>query len=369
MAPIYFRQTDYALTLFGLKLYNSSNLIKCFQLVLLTVFIIIDITLTLHIMIFMRPINLQWIEYSTPPISAIVIKIFIYRKRRNIRQLLSTTEQWLSDQQIRLVTKISKRCLTTYLLIWLTFIALTNLWFFSNKDLQSVFLADIVIDRSDWSKWALSVVIMIGHYCSCWPSIYLTVSIYYLVLVIVRETTRSYFSSCLQNWFLNKRSLQDMKIRNNIISGEGLVDIYDQFNQLFDLYPLIWCVLIYLKTSALILYFVNWSSGATSSSTIGWLVHLIDWMSTTVYFTLALHLATQVVSSIEKEKKVLIRQLSLQAVENPSINSLIKVIETLELKLTGYRMFNIEQNMFLPLFGSLITFSILFAQITGVRVS
>ena len=88
-----------------------------------------------------------------------------------------------------------------------------------------------------------------------------------------------------------------------------------------------------------------------------------------LYFTIVLFVASNQVESLNQTKETIVRQLWLISLTNPSVIPLIKVLESVKLKLTGKELFTIDKTMFLNMFSSLVTFSILFAQITGVHIA
>ena len=275
MAAAHLAPIDLALSMNGVKLYIHSNISKYVQLVIFLIIItanIIQIILTQYGI----PFNLKAVGDMLPQIFSVVIKIYIYRKRDVILRLLSTVNQFLNKQQIQELRKFSFKCLIGYFIPSVSYLILCVIWTLSFDNIQYIMSASVV-DESDWSKSVLAVVVLIGDTLFTHTTIFLTGSLYLVVLRSLKEISKSYYHSCL----LSEKKDQ---IKRHIRNCQRLIGINDQFGQIFDLFPFLWCMLLYVQTSGCIVRTIEWSSGSTrSESTISLVFYLMTCATDTVY--------------------------------------------------------------------------------------
>ena len=361
MAAAYFAPIDLVLSMNGLKLYINSNISKYFQIAILLIIISTNI-IHLFATEYGNSITLKHVGDMLPAILSILIKVYLYRKRESILRLLLTMNQLLTDRQIQELRKFSIKCLIAFVVPSFSYLICCVTWALSFDNIQGI-LSNSVTDESDRSKSILAFIAIVGETLFTHTTIYLSGALYLVVLRTLSEINRSHYHSCLM-------SNQSDQIKHHIRNVQRLIGINDQFCRQFDLFPFLWCILLYVQSSGFIVRTVEWSSGSTNSeSTLSIVTYLIETCITdTFYFSIVLFVAAKQQESIRKTMQTIQIQLWLKSIDNRSVIPLINAIDLVGFELSGLGLFVVDKRMFLPMFGSIITFSILFAQITGVNL-
>ena len=345
-----------ALKLNGLDIDGNS---LC-QSIWLMLILILNVTHAILFIAYPTSIDLQWLSYIVPFFVSIGLKIYLRIRGARIGQLLSTMDTFLiEDQRINL----KKNCvlyLVGYLSTCLLYI-IGNVYYTVSLGLQTAWLSNWwSIDELDWSKSTFSLVLLINDSLFIIQFVFLTGVLYLTSLSMVSEVTKSYFEACVQT-----TNSTDM-----ILKADQLLSMYEDFGRLFGSFSVTWCTLIYVQMCGVIVGAVQLSTSRDSSQTpTNWISDLIGLASNTGYITMILWLAARKVDYIRDEKQKLIRRLSLLSVDNRSVLNFIQAIDTIDFELTGSGLFKIEPTMFLNMYGSLITFSVLFAQLTGANIA
>jgi len=362
MSTIYFEPVDIALAFFGLRMNIKTNRSKWFNQIWFTTVISLN-TIQAIIVTFYSSFaiskDLQWLGYILPYVLSIVLKLYIRWRSRQIVESVTNVDRLLNTAQRHQLRNQSTRYIIGFLLTWMIYVIADVLYSISSNSLQQLWLPTcLTTDESNWTKSLLAVVLMADDMFLVFSTIYLSGALYLLMVSLMRHLTLGFYTLCLQ---------VDMK--RTIVYGDKLVDIYRTFNNIFDISPLVWVINVYVLTSGSIVFSLKQTGSAQDSPNISLLADFLSLIACVIYFTTILLIAASIVKTINEEKKLVIRKLSYHGLgQSMNIHYLISSIDTIDFKLTGQGLFKIERSMILHLFGSLITFSILFAQITGSKV-
>ena len=342
---------NWTLAFNGLKLFNDSTTI---QLIWLIIVEFLNLLNVICFMLYQTPIDLQWFLYFLTPMITIILRLYIYARNQRICRLLLAMDRLLLNTQRETLRKSCSRYAIGYLLIWLIYVGFNILYTLVGSTIQKSWLPNGLVDESNWFKSAIAIVFIVADTLYMLPTICLTCALYLTMVTVVNEVSRSYFTACHQTG----------QIVDNIKKADSQVQVYDEFGRLFGLLPVTWCIFIYVQTIGTILtiFYMTSLSDDTLKTLLYFLIPLIAGCG---YFTVILWLAAKMADDLRKERLALIRKLCIQSMANDNMNSLIRLINTIDFELTGNGLFTIEKTMFLNMFGQMITMSVLFAQITA----
>ena len=203
---------------------------------------------------------------------------------------------------------------------------------------RTVYLVDVAVRH------------LLGIWIPCSCAIYI---LYYHLIYFTKLDNLMAFERKLKNGIAI--------IANETVRLQEISDYGNEFNAILKLYPTMWLLSILLQTSGYIVLF--------REEVINWTLLVTEWILLGMQaFTCTLTIAIVVYrnSQLDEQISTLRKRITTVAGDRLS-NGHLMLINELErpLVLTGCGQFEIKSSLLVSFFGSMITFSVLFVQLTG----
>ena len=146
-----------------------------------------------------------------------------------------------------------------------------------------------------------------------------------------------------------------------IVRARHIHDMGQEFEQLFNLFPAMWLLSFLLQSTGYLVLFLDETMRV--ELIVGeWFILGVQMILCATTIAIVIHRKSQIAQQAENLCKSMIASAGVQLNTNHSM--LVKELER-SLTLTGYGQFEIKPSLLISFIGSVITFSVLFIQLTA----
>jgi len=293
---------------------------------------------------------------------------------KSLRALINEIDQFLDFAQRNKLSTIVCRWLLV-LLVPVTFCTIAVVVFWSNIDKKSLLFKVsplfLVFDDGH-DTWYANVIIYgklaleIGSHSVL---LFLTGTIY---VYFVNSLSLAFELLCnkVEHWLSSMKSVRKVDIGDIFEMRKTLQSLFEQFNQLMDIVPVTWCSIMFAITTGYIVFNIQHKK---SQRMLEYVSEFLFLLSFSGYFGIVIYHVSNVIDQMALRRDRLLTTLNEancgNYVNQEQLNQIKVTINSLQLKLTGCKLFNVNRSMLLNMAGSLLTFCVLFVQLTGVSLS
>lgn len=178
------------------------------------------------------------------------------------------------------------------------------------------------------------------------------VFVYLYFVILISKLKGDFLGNCDY-----KKKPDEEKMR---ILWRKIVEISFEFEQLFNLFPLIWFINIFCKSTA---YLIGARKGNQAES-MGFLIRCYFFLIEAIFPSLVILILDGMNVKLERLLNRITKRKLKSSNESISSELIEQVSDGLEMRFTGWSMFPLRKTFLLGFLSSLISFSVLFMQLT-----
>lgn len=302
----------------------------------------------------MTKLSLVAVMFTLHYVCLIITRIVLICKSEAICQLANSLFKNLNIEYQNSLLRFAKLlvCLTVYMLIFK--IAINVVLFFS-QDVRYILYRIFCIEFDDIKFYHVMFGVLYLSFNSifdCWSFQGITLCLYFVML----------FYNCEKSFIEEVSKLK-------VLTSDQITKIYkfrrqiatlkSQFNDYFNVLPLLWYTYVFFAMSSYTVYFKinvqNILVGIFTTMDIGQ-----QTISTMIVPILISHFNDQISEQLEHISHIVVNSKGDTVLKVRLINQL----ENCDLKLTGWGLFNVNKDFVLNFVSAVISFSVLILQIT-----
>jgi len=367
---MFFKCTDWLCFLLGIKHYTSNCCIRRLNIVLRIIYIL-ELTYALGSVLYLYFFQshdsvVSDLGYIYLYCSTLFGYIYYVRNLQDIARLFTELRSYLNlINQIR-CNRISLGLLLV-LFVNVVFHTLTQVLYFMGKTATQVIESNSHVRLSDDTKVTIYHRLLAGYmlavYIKCIPTFQTITCVMYAYAIYLFHLVEKQFYETAWLQFRHN-SPNQLVTQKYVIQYVTITKLQANFNQYFELYPFLWLSYLFMKASAALVFMFSSSTNTQLffllNEYIGLITYLLTFAATIVV------VSHQLEKTIEAKRNFVSNCYGLGIVNETKF--LIEILARNEFVLTGWSMFVINKHLILSFSGSLITFSVLFANLSGAPV-
>ena len=290
------------------------------------------------------------------------VLMHLIKNRIRIEKLIKNFNDQLDYSKHPKLTKLSKTSVALLIVYTLCDIGL-QLVFAYNAGLNRFIEKSILVSTQDWScVWKTILVMILTTFgCMIGGLLMMTwIMIYNFTIYTIGEIRISIIDGLLQNE-KNSANHDVLRIHSYWLEIESAVN---EFDRTFSMFPFIWFVILFYKSCFHLILLKSQSFMIDIPMAINYVWFVVEYLATmSILFTID-RVNKQTQRSFESYRKRFIRSKMSGSASRELNNDIEK---QLNLKLTAWSMFELNKSFILSFISSLITFSVLFMQLSNAH--
>lgn len=345
-----FKQVDLILLFSGSQLYRKSRVARVVNIFRI-VFVIYTYLIVIKNAIMLRHrVNLYYFSYDLVPVVVVGLHHLMLFRRHKYKEMIDDTISLVApEKRMQLDNTIKRYVLLLIMPITTYCLALTMFAVKYPQEVIAKYLAFAFnIDEINVIAATMGVLLLV----------FVTLLFLFATGILYISVIRS-LKSAHDNHILKCLNCGTNKDVDRVIAfRDKLRLLYRKFDQLFNLFPVVWVAIMYFTLPGFLVFMSNRKSRDQVIETL--IIKTLSLMSFIGYFTVIIYIASSIADTIKLNKLNAITQLTSKLHNNRNqvnYSLIIDCIQQCELRLTGFGLFKVNKRLILNMLGSLLTFS------------